>query len=172
MSSQHQPFTGLSAHQPSLWPAEASPRQEAAADHADHMEPEVASPRTRRKRTPSFVCEVPLRVGPAEERALQAHLAAARALYNACLGEARRRWELVKQSRAYQHARTLPRKTPERTAAFQSARAAYGFTDAALQEYAKDCRHASHWIEDHLDAPVSQTQYGPGVSGRTASGGR
>jgi transposase len=33
---------------------------------------------------------------------------------------------------------------------------AHGFTESALQAYAKDCRHASHWIEDHLDAPVCQ----------------
>ena len=32
----------------------------------------------------------------------------------------------------------------------------YGFTDAALQQYAKECRHASCWIEVHLDAPVAQ----------------
>jgi hypothetical protein len=83
-------------------------------------------------------------------------LEAARALYNACLGEARRRWFLVKQSRAYQHARTLPKKTPERTEAFKVARRVQGFTEAALQQYAKECRHASHWIEEHLDAPVCQ----------------
>jgi putative transposase len=63
---------------------------------------------------------------------------------------------LMKQSRAYQGARTLPKKTVERTDAFKAARAAYGFTDAALQSYAKDCRHDSGWIELHLDAPVSQ----------------
>jgi hypothetical protein len=102
------------------------------------------------------VCELALRVGPAEEHLLQTRLEAARALYNACLGEARTRWFLVWQSRAYRHARTLPRHTPERTEAFQAARAAHGFTDAALQAYAKDCRNQSHWIAQHLDAPVSQ----------------
>jgi putative transposase len=110
----------------------------------------------RRRRTPSFVCEIPLRVGPSDERVLTARLAAARALYNACLGEAWRRWLLVQQSRAYQHARTLPKNTPERTDAFTAARKAQSFTEAALQQYAKDCRHASRWIEEHLDARVSQ----------------
>jgi putative transposase len=102
------------------------------------------------------VCEVPLRVGPAEERALRARLQAARALYNACLEEARRRWGLLRQSKAYQQARRLPRHTPERIEAFNAARAAYGFRDAGLQAYAKECRHAARWIEEHLDAPVSQ----------------
>jgi hypothetical protein len=83
-------------------------------------------------------------------------LEAARALYNACLSEARTRWLLVRQSHAYQHARTLPRHTPERAAAFQAARAVHSFTEADLQAYAKDCRHQSHWIGEHLDAPVCQ----------------
>jgi putative transposase len=101
-------------------------------------------------------CEIPLRVGPSEQRVLAARLEAARALYNAFLGEARRRWWLVKQSKAYQHARTLSKQTPERTEAFTAARRAQGFTEAALQQYVKDCRHASGWIEEHLDAPVAQ----------------
>jgi hypothetical protein len=118
--------------------------------------PETSPAPPKRSLTPSFVCEIPLRVGPTEQRVLAARLEAARALYNACLGEARTRWFLVKQSRAYQHARILPRKTPERAEAFRAARVAHGCTEAALQAYAKDCRHASHWIEDHLDAPVCQ----------------
>ena len=148
------------AGQQSLWPIEATvpsalPGSGGAGAAAAAPDGEVASSPTRR-RTPSFVCEVPLRVGPVEERALQARLEAARALYNACLGEARTRWFLVKQSRAFHHARTLPTKTPERTEAFKAARRAQGFTEAALQAYAKECRHASRWIAEHLDAPVAQ----------------
>ena len=143
--------------QMSLWPVDVpEPNEVSAVLPLPAPGVEADPPSTRRRRTPSFVCEVPLQVGPAQERVLQARLEAARALYNACLGEARSRWLLVKQSRAYQHARRLPRHTPERTAAFKSARAAHGFTDAALQAYAKECRHASHWIEEQLDAPVSQ----------------
>jgi hypothetical protein len=37
------------------------------------------------KRTPSFVCEVPLCVSRAQERTLLARLEAARQIYNACL---------------------------------------------------------------------------------------
>jgi hypothetical protein len=70
--------------------------------------------------------------------------------------EARRRWGLLRQSKAYQQARRRPRHPPERTEAFNAARAADGCRDAALQAYAKECRHASRWIEEHLDAPVSQ----------------
>ena len=147
--------------QPSLWPGEAvKPVEPTPTPDADAGEAAATAVPTHakpgRRRTPSFVCEVPLRVGPAEEQALQARLEAARALYNACLEEARRRWGLLRQSKAYQQARRLPRHTPERTEAFNAARAAYGFRDAALQVYAKECRHASRWIEEHLDAPVSQ----------------
>jgi putative transposase len=157
---RHASRSALTAGQLSLWPVEAvapsePPPGTGGSSEAETSDGEVASS-PQRRRTPSFVCEVPLRVGLADERVLAARLEAARALYNACLGEARKRWFLVKQSHAYHHARTLPRKTPERTEAFRAARAAHGFTEAALQAYAKDCRHASGWIEDHLDAPVAQ----------------
>ena len=78
------------------------------------------------KRTPSFVCEVPLRVSRAQERTLLARLEAARQVYNACLGEARRRVRLVRESKAYQHARTLPRDDPARKERFREARAQHG----------------------------------------------
>ncbi len=53
------------------------------------------------KRSPPFVCEVPLRVSPAQERILLARLEAARQVYNACLGQARRRVRLVRESKAF-----------------------------------------------------------------------
>jgi hypothetical protein len=80
-------------------------------------------------RTPSFVCEVPLRVSPAQERTLLARLEAARQVYNACLGQARRLARLVRESKAYQHARTLPRADPARQARFREARARHGFSE-------------------------------------------
>src|SRR5260370_16337881 len=67
--------------------------------------PPAADPLTR---TPSFVCEVPLRVSRVQERILLARLEAARQVYNACLGEARQRVRLVRESKAFQRARTLP----------------------------------------------------------------
>lgn len=47
------------------------------------------------ERTPSFICEIPLRVAPAEARILNARLEAARQVYNACLGEAARAGDLM-----------------------------------------------------------------------------
>src|SRR5215469_1690310 len=108
----------------------------------------------RPKRTPSFVCEVPLRVRPHEECTLLARLEAARQVYNACLGEARTRVRLVRESKAFQRARTLSRNDPERTRLFRTARAQHAFSDFALQAYAQPFGHA--WLGEHLDSHVLQ----------------
>ncbi len=65
------------------------------------------------------------------------------------------RMNLLKQSKAYQGARQIPRrpKTP-RQEAFTDARQAVGFTEAALSQYATT--HAS-WIGLHIDAVIGQT---------------
>ena len=91
---------------------------------------------------------------PHEERALLARLEAARQVYNACLGEARTRVRLVRESKAFQRARTLARGDPERTLLFRAARVQHGFSDFALQAYAKPLGHA--WLGEHLDSHVLQ----------------
>src|ERR1051326_9451254 len=96
------------------------------------------------KRTPSFVCEVPLRVGPSQERRLRARLEAARQVYNACLGQACTRVRLVRESKAYQHARTLPRDDPARKVLFAQARAQHGCSEYALHAYAQQFGHS--WL--------------------------
>ena len=75
------------------------------------------------KRTPSNAREVPLRVTPAQERTLLARLEAARQVRVTCLGQARRRVRLVREFKAFQHARTLPRDDPARKECFREARA-------------------------------------------------
>src|SRR5260221_2597641 len=130
----HRKPPALLMGQLSLGPVEADttvePTPPPDADAGEAAATAVPTPsKPGRRRTPSFVCEVPLRVGPAEERALRARLEAARALYNACLGEARRRggagargrWGLLRQSKADQRPRRPPRHTPERTGAFTPA---------------------------------------------------
>src|SRR5258705_262505 len=83
----------------------------------------------------SFVCEVRLRVTPAQERILVARLEAARQVYNACLGEARTRVRLVRESKAFQRARTLPRADPARKTLFAQARQQHAFSNYALHAY-------------------------------------
>src|SRR5579862_4868999 len=108
----------------------------------------------RPKRTPSFVCEVPLQVHPHEEHTLLVRLEAARQVYNACLGEARKRVRLVRESKAFQRARILSRANPERKPLFRAARAQHGFSDYALQAFAQQFGHA--WLREHLDSHVIQ----------------
>src|SRR5215469_9369644 len=98
------------------------------------------------KRTPSFVCEVPLRVRPAQERTLLARLEAARQVYNACLGEARKRVRLVRESKAFQHARTLYRDDPVRKARFREARTQHAFSEYGLHAYAPRGLLMRMWI--------------------------
>ncbi|MHB1612097.1 MAG: RNA-guided endonuclease TnpB family protein [Sulfobacillus sp.] len=121
--------------------------------------------RQGRATTPSFACNVPLRVTPAQERQLLTRFEAARQLYNAVLDEALTRLRLLQQSRAYQTARQLPHHAQDpvqqkaqqqaRAAAFATARHAVGFTESALSRYATTI-HTS-WIGDHVDAVIGQT---------------
>ncbi len=106
------------------------------------------------QQTPSLICEVPLRVSRAQERRLLARLEAARQVYNACLGEARRRVRLVRESKAFQHARTLPRDDPERSVLFARARARQAFSEYALHAYAQ--LFGSSWLGEHLDSLTIQ----------------
>lgn len=105
------------------------------------------------ERTPSFVCELPLQVSPAEARELNARLEAARQVYNACLGEALQRARLLRERRMYRKARRMP-KGDERSEAFRAARRSVEFTDAALQRYAVRLRQRV--FRDRLDVHVAQ----------------
>jgi len=107
-----------------------------------------------RTKTPSFVCELPLVVTPADERALLVRLDCARMVYNACLGEALKRLEKMQASKEYQAARSLPRKAKERAAAFRAADEQYGFREYDLHAYATQFSHS--WLGEHLDSNTVQ----------------
>ena len=115
-----------------------------------------------RKLTPSFITEIPLVVSPSEERTLLARLEAGRQLYNACLGESVRRVRLVKQSKLYQFAQTIPRTVKgkpnqDRADAFKLAWDAYEFSDYSIQGYAIEIRNGGGgWIGAHIDADTAQ----------------
>ena len=90
-----------------------------------------------RAKTPTFIAEFQLCATPADERALRIRLDAGRNIYNAALGEALRRLDLMRESKAHQAACKLPRgnkTTPEgkalkraRDDAFAAARDHYQF---------------------------------------------
>src|SRR5258706_11870957 len=107
-----------------------------------------------KSKTESFIAEFPLRTTAADERALRIRLDAARNIYNAALGEALRRLDLMRQSKAWQAARAAP-KGKERTDAFRAIGRRFGFSWIALKGFTQDCRNAC-WIKDHLGSQECQ----------------
>ena len=175
--------------QPSLWPGEVSISDQPAIAGAGGLVDEPKAPLLvvgsregsttvvggagaagdrHERRTPSFVCELPLRVGPWRNGCSRHGWKRLGRSTMPAWEKRGQRWRLVRQSRAYQHARTLPRHTPERTGGLPAARAAHGFTDAALQAYAKDCRHASRLDRGASGCPGMPEAGHPGLSGGAA----
>ncbi|KYC36437.1 transposase [Scytonema hofmannii PCC 7110] len=111
-----------------------------------------------RKKTPSFITEIPLIVDSAQEKELLSRFEASRQLYNACLNEAMVRMELVRNSEAFKAAKKIPKsKKKERTDAFSAARSTYRYSDYDLQAYATIVANSSKWIADKIDSNTQQT---------------
>ena len=110
----------------------------------------------KRSKTPTFLLELPLVVDAGQAKRIRAHLEAGRQFYNAVLSEGQRRLWQMRADPAWQAARALPRsQKQERQAAFSALREQYGFSEYALQAYAKEARCS--WLADHLDAVLAQT---------------
>ena len=105
-------------------------------------------------KTPSFICELPLAVTPADERKLLIRLDCARQVYNACLGEALKRLRRLQASPEYQAACQLRRGSQKRTAAFREADQQAGFREYDLHAYATQFNHS--WLGKHLDSNTVQ----------------
>src|SRR5215467_465357 len=109
-----------------------------------------------RKRTPTFLLELPLQVDERQSARLRAHLEAGRAFYNAILSEGQKRLRQMRADPAWQQARLIPHSHKhERQAAFLRLRELYGFSDYSLQEASKVLR--TSWLAEHLDAVLAQT---------------
>src|SRR5574337_587071 len=106
------------------------------------------------KTTPSFVCELPLRTTPADERALAIQLEMSRQIYNACLGESLRVLTLMRESRDWQQARAMP-KGKERTARFRAVIDRFDFRQSALDRFAIACKNGCA-IGNHLGPHEAQ----------------
>jgi transposase len=104
--------------------------------------------------TPSFVCELPLKVTPYSEGVLLSRLEAARQMYNGCLGEAVRRVKLIRQSKDFNRARSLKPNNPKRKVLFKRARERYDFCEYALHSYSTYIRKS--WIGEHIDSNTAQ----------------
>ncbi len=131
-----------------------------------------------RASTPSFICELPLVLVGADERRLRIRLDCARQVYNAVLGESLKRLSLLRQSKAFQAARAMPKQSKEqqreRAAAFRALDVQFRLREYDLHGYAT--RFGRSWLGEHLDANTIQTiasrvwnavrQYQFGVRGR------
>ena len=106
------------------------------------------------KATPSFICELALKVAPAIEGVLLSRLDAARQMYNACLGEAMRRVNLIRQSKDFNKARSLKPSNPERKVLFKRARERHDFSEYAIHSYTTHLRRS--WIGEHIDSNTAQ----------------
>jgi len=106
-----------------------------------------------KRKTLSFILELPLAVNAEQEAVLLARLEAGRQVYNACLGEALRRHDHLLHSTAYQVALRL-KGDGARTKACAQAREAVGFREYDLHDYAGQFGHA--WLGQHLDSLTVQ----------------
>jgi hypothetical protein len=109
-----------------------------------------------KRKTPTFLLELPLVVDQGQACRLRAHLEAGRQLYNAILSEGNKRLRQMRADAAWQPARAIPRThKQDRAAAFSALRQQYGFTETSLHEAVKGLRVG--WIADHIEAVVAQT---------------
>lgn len=109
-------------------------------------------------KTPSFVVELPLVTNSESRHILNSRFEAGRQIYNACLGEAIKRRDLMQRSKIYRTALTMPSSTGEERSArskeFSIARAKYGFTEYSLHDYVKRIRKS--WLGKHIDSHAAQ----------------
>lgn len=106
-----------------------------------------------KSKTPSFITELPLKVDSKQERELAARFQAARHLYNACLGEALVRMNLLRDSELWQQAKKLKGGSKkERQDLFNQARNRYKFSEFDIGSFATATANNSKWIKEKLGA--------------------
>lgn len=115
----------------------------------------------KQSKTDTFVHELPLQLTPHDLAKMDVRLEMTRQLYNACLREALRRMDLMRESKGYQAARKLPKTVsnkpnPERRSAFKDCREKYDVSAYSLHAFAASTRKACA-IKDHLDVNTCQT---------------
>ena len=123
-----------------------------------------------RKQTPSFILELGLETNAHESAELNKRFEAARQLYNACLSEAKQRLDLLRQSKAFQEARGMPKtkngkSNKERTEAFKTLNARFSFSEYDLHNYVRYAHRRlrltattirNSWIKNHIDSNTAQ----------------
>ena len=110
-----------------------------------------------RSSTLSFITEVPLKVDSKQEAELLSRFQAGRQLYNACLCEAMKRLELVRNSELYQAAKRLSiGNKKERSDAFKKAREQYRYSEYDIHGFATITSKAAKWIAQKVDSNTQQ----------------
>lgn len=111
-----------------------------------------------KSKTPSFIVELPLATNSEARHVLDSRFEAGRQIYNACLGEALKRCDLMQHSKVYREALDMPSSTERerqaRSKSFGIARAQYGFTEYSLHDYVKEIRNS--WLGEHIDSFTAQ----------------
>lgn len=109
--------------------------------------------------TLSFIATLPLQTTKAQEKKLLVMSDCARQLYNACLGEALKRFNRLKHTADYQETIRLPKtgeRKKQRTERFKELNKEHGFTDYSLQSFAVETKNRSKFIGEHLGSHVCQ----------------
>ena len=108
----------------------------------------------KRLNTPTFVLTIPLVVKPGDDRTLIRCMESGRRLYNATLGEALRRYGLLKQSKSWQATRAITHKK-ERSDEFKRLSKEAGFTPSAIITFSRNCKNEAGW-KSRLGSNVTQ----------------
>jgi len=99
---------------------------------------DASSEHEPRRKTPTFLLELPLVLDAGQAKRIRAHMEAGRLFYNAVLSQGWQRLKRMRADPAWQMARAIARtQKPERAAAFAALREQYGFSEGALHAYAK-----------------------------------
>jgi len=130
-----------------------SPQEEVRPLRLLNSTSKIKNTSSKKERTPSFICEIPLRVTRRQEKKLESRFEAGRQLYNALLGEAKRRLALFRQSIWYTKAKQT-KDAVERRAHFAADRDAHGFSAYSLEAAANAMRQT--WLGEHVDSHVAQ----------------
>ena len=93
--------------------------------------------KSSKKKTPTFLLELPLVAEAGQAARVGAHLEVGRQFYNAMLSAGQSRLHRMRADPAWQTARAIPRtQLRERRAAFAALREQYGFSEYAFHELA------------------------------------
>lgn len=108
-----------------------------------------------RNSTPSFIVELPLIVSQNDERIIADRMEVGRRINNAVTGFGLDNLNKMRSSKAFQDCKAIKDKA-KRSKAFKQLRIDFGFTDGALQAYARDCR-VRGGFENRISSHHAQT---------------